>query len=211
MTTQQDQESDYRAAGFGNRLGFGSAPALLVIDMVEAYFDPISPLYAGVESTRQTVIRLVEAARQAGQPIFWTNVVYTKGGADGGYFFKKIKALEVFERGNPLGAFAKGLAPKPGEVVISKQYASAFFGTSLASTLKANGLDTVLITGVSTSGCVRASALDALQHGFIPVVIEDAVGDRNADIHRANLFDLAQKYADVVTAQEVIPYLADQK
>ncbi len=211
MSDRQNQEKDYQAAGFGNRLGFGDAPALLVIDMVEAYFDQTSPLYAGVESARDSTARLVSAARTAGVPVFWTNVVYTPGGADGGYFYKKIKALEVFDRGSPLGAFAKGLNPLPNETVISKQYASAFFGTSLASTLRASGRDTVLITGVTTSGCVRASALDALQNGFIPVVIEDGVGDRDTDIHRTNLFDLAQKYADIVSEEETTAYLANPK
>lgn len=190
--------TDYQTAGFGKGLGTGKAPALLVIDMVKAYFDPASPLYAAVEAELASTIRLVDAARQAGLPVYWTGVRYTPGGADGGLFYKKIGALKCFDAGNPLGDFAKGLTPAPSEVVVMKQYASAFFGTSLASTLTANGIDCLYICGVTTSGCVRASALDALQNGFIPKVVKDACGDREDAIQQANLFDLNQKYADVI-------------
>jgi nicotinamidase-related amidase len=106
-----------------------------------------------------------------------------------------------------MGAFAEGLEPLPDEPVITKQYASAFFGTSLASTLTAMGIDTVLIAGLSTSGCVRASTVDAVQHGFIPVVVRDAVGDRDPGPHEANLFDLQAKYAEVKSLAEVTAYL----
>ena len=106
-----------------------------------------------------------------------------------------------------LAAFADGLEPLPGETLITKQYASAFFGTSLASTLTSLGVDTVLIAGVSTSGCVRASAVDCCQHGFIPVVVRDAVGDRAPGPHEANLFDLQAKYAEVRGLDEVLQYL----
>ncbi len=144
------------------------------------------------------------AARLVGAPVLFTRVEYQPGGADGGQFFRKVPALACFVRGNPLGDFLDDPAPVAGEVVVTKQYASAFFGTSLASTLVAMGVDTVLICGLSTSGCVRASALDALQHGFVPVVVSDACGDRHPDPHRANLFDLAQKYATVVTERQAV-------
>ena len=125
------------------------------------------------------------AARAAGIPVLHTNVQYQPGGRDGGVFFRKVPALACFEAGaHPeLAAFAEGLEPAAGETVITKQYASAFFGTSLASTLTALGVDTVLIAGVSTSGCVRATALDACQHGFVPFVVRDAVGDRHPAPH----------------------------
>ena len=121
-----------------------------------------------------------------------------------------MPALACFEEGaDPhLSAFGPGLEPVPGETVITKQYASAFFGTSLASTLTALGVDTVLIAGVSTSGCIRASAVDACQHGFIPIVVREAVGDRAAAPHEANLFDLQAKYAEVRTLSEVTHYLS---
>ena len=122
------------------------------------------------------------------------------GGRDGGIFFRKLPALRCFEAGaHPeLAAFDPALAPAPGETVITKQYASAFFGTTLASTLVDAGVDTLLIAGVSTSGCIRATALDACQHGFIPLVVREAVGDRHPAPHEANLFDLQAKYAEVV-------------
>jgi nicotinamidase-related amidase len=124
-------------------------------------------------------------------------------------FFRKVTALGCFEAGaHPeLAAFAEGLEPVRGETVISKQYASAFFGTSLASTLTALGVDTVLIAGLSTSGCVRASAVDCCQHGFIPVVVREAVGDRAPGPHESNLFDLQAKYAEVASLVDVLTYL----
>jgi nicotinamidase-related amidase len=203
-------QQNYARGGFGKRLGFGQRPALLVIDFVRAYLVKESPLYAGVESAQAGAVTLLAAARAAGIPIVHTNVVYQPGGRDGGVFFRKVPALSSFEAGaHPdLAAFAAGLEPLPGETVISKQYASAFFGTSLASTLTALGVDTVLIAGLSTSGCVRASAVDCCQHGFIPVVVAEAVGDRAAGPHEANLFDIHAKYGDVVGLDEVCAWLA---
>lgn len=200
-------EEDYQQAGFGDRIGFGKKPALVIIDFVRAYLDKESPLYAGVEDTLVAARKLLAAARAAGIPVLHTNVSFTPGGADGGVFYRKVRALKSFQRGSPLGAFADGLEPLESEPVITKQYASAFFGTSLASTLTAAGIDTVLIAGLSTSGCIRASAVDAVQHGFIPVVVRDAVGDRDPAPHEANLFDLQAKYADVVALAEVEAYL----
>ena len=113
-------------------------------------------------------------------------------------FCRKGPALQAFVRGSPMGFFPPSLQPLPIEIVVSKRYASAFFGTSLASTLTALGVDTLLLTGFSTSGCVRATALDALQHGFVPMVVSDACGDRRAAPHVANLFDLQAKYAEVI-------------
>ena len=136
-----DLKTDYAKAGFGNRLGFGRRPALLIIDFVNAYLDPASPLYAGVESSLAAAVTLLQAARRSAIPILHTNVAYTPGGADGGIFFRKVKALSCFERNRhpDLAAFGPGLQPLPFEPVITKQYASAFFGTSLASTLTALG------------------------------------------------------------------------
>ncbi len=200
-------ENDYRKAGFGQDLGFGQAPALVIVDFVMAYLEPTSPLYAGVEEVRDRCRELLDGARKAAIPVFHTNVCYQPGGLDGGVFMRKLPLLRVFERGSPLGEFAAGLEPAAGETVITKQYASAFFGTSLAASLTAAGVDTVLIGGVTTSGCVRATALDAMQHGFVPVVVREAVGDRNPGPHAANLFDLQAKYADVVSLGTVLDYL----
>lgn len=200
-------EDDYKKSGFGQTLGLGESPVLLVIDMVMAYFEPSSPLYAGVEAELRTTQALVKAARSKGVPVIWTNVEYEPGGLNGGHFYRKIEALKVFDRGSPLGSFPPDLKPVDGELVLTKQYPSAFFGTPLASHLTAIKADTVLVTGVTTSGCVRASTLDALQYGFAPIVVEDACGDRDADIQRANIFDLGAKYADIMQASDVIAAL----
>ena len=187
----------------------GAKPALLVVDFVRAYLVPGSPLYAGVEPARAAAGKLLGFARAAGIPVMHTHVEYQPGGADGGVFFRKLPALASFERGaHPeLAAFAEGLEPRPGEAVFTKQFASAFFGTGLAGALRARGVDTLLIAGVSTSGCVRATAVDACQHGFVPLVVREAVGDRHPGPHEANLFDLQAKYAEVVSLAEAAAYL----
>ncbi len=192
-------DADYQRAGFGGRLAFGKRPALLIVDVVEAYLEPTSPLYAPpFDDALRSNIRLVAVARERGIPVIFTSVRYAADGIDGGLFFRKVAALRSFLPGSPLGAFPDTLQPRPDELVVVKQYASAFFGTSLAATLTASGIDTLLITGFSTSGCVRATTLDALQSGFIPYVVRDACGDRDARPHEANLFDLQAKYAEVV-------------
>lgn len=203
----QNLESDYEKAGFGGRLAFGRRPAVLIIDVVRAYLDKASPLYAGVEAALASNVRLVEAARVAGVPVVYTQVVYQPGMGDGGVFYRKVPALKVFEAGSPMGEFPPEIAPRPGEVVVTKQYASAFFGTSLASTLRTMGVDTVVMGGFSTSGCVRASALDAMQHGFIPFVVREACGDRDSRPHEANLFDLQAKYAEVIGEAEAVEFI----
>lgn len=203
-------QQNYARGGFGKSLQFGSRPALLIIDFVRAYLVPGSPLYAGVEQAHADCVTLLKSARAAGIPIVHTNVAFQKGGRDGGVFFRKVPALSCFEGGaHPeLAAFGEGLEPGPGETLITKQYASAFFGTSLSSTLTALGVDTLLIAGVSTSGCVRASAVDCCQHGFVPVVVREAVGDRAPGPHEANLFDLQAKYAEVASLATVQEYLS---
>jgi maleamate amidohydrolase len=184
----------------GRALLPGSRPALLIIDFVRAYLIPESPLYAGVETAREATVQLLRLARLTGIPIVHTCVSYQTGGRNGGIFHRKVPALRCFESGlHPeFTAFAAGLEPAEGETVITKQYASAFFATPLSSLLTSLQIDTVLIAGVSTSGCVRASTVDCCQHGFIPLVVRDAVGDRAAGPHEANLFDLQAKYAEVV-------------
>ncbi len=191
----------------------GERPALLIVDFVRAYLLPDSPLYAGVEPARVAAGRLLAAARRTGIPVMHTNVVYEPGGGDGGVFFRKLPALASFERGRSpeLAAFAEGLEPLSSELVFSKQYASAFFGTGLAAALNALHVDTLLIAGVSTSGCVRATAVDACQHGFVPLVVRDAVGDRHPAPHEASLFDLQAKYAEVIGLDDAEHYLAQLK
>ena len=206
-----DLEADYAAAGFDGRLEFGRHPALLMVDVCNAYLDPASPLYAGVEDALASNIRLLAAARAAGVPAVFTRVAYTAGGLDGGLFYRKVPALAAYLDGNPLGDFPAGFGPRPGEVVIVKQYPSAFFGTALAAMLTTMGVDCLLITGFSTSGCVRASALDALQNGFAPFVIRDACGDRAGGPHEANLFDLQAKYAEVIDEGRAFQLMASAR
>jgi maleamate amidohydrolase len=204
---QSDLQSNY-AGAFDGHLPFGTSPALIIVDFVMAYLDKASPLYAGVEDALASNERILATARQAGIPIIFTNVEYSPGGAEGGIFYRKVPALKLFERGSPYGAFPPTLQPQEGEVVITKHYASAFFGTSLASLLAAKGIDTLLITGLSTSGCVRATTLDACQSGFLPFVIREACGDRHTAPHEANLFDLQAKYAEVISESAAIGYLS---
>lgn len=209
MTQEKDLEQDYQSAQFGGALAAGKRPALLLVDFVMAYLDPTSPLYAGVEDAFDSARRIVDAARIASIPVIFTNVVYQQGGKDGGVFYRKVGALKSFDKGNPLGNFSENLSPNDDDLVISKQYASSFFGTSLAATLTSMNVDTVIVTGLSTSGCVRATALDACQHGFIPLVVKEAVGDRDSRPHEASLFDLQAKYAEVVSEDFILSYLKD--
>lgn len=198
---------NYRGA-FDGSLPFGQRPALLIVDFVRAYLDPESPLYAGVEDALASNERLLAAARGAGLPVIFTNVSYTPGGSDGGLFYRKVPALRLFDRGSPMGDFPPSLMPREGELVITKQYASAFFATPLASALSTMAIDSLLITGLSTSGCVRATALDSCQHGFTPFVVREGCGDRHKAPHDASLFDLQAKYAEVVSEAEALGLIA---
>lgn len=202
-----DLAVDYAAAGFGQSLEPGRTPALVLVDLVEAYFSPGAELYMDSDSCLASAARVLAAARAAGIPVVHTRVSFAEGGLDGGAFFRKVGALKQFVGDGPLGAIRPEVAPLPGEVVLVKQYASAFFGTSLSSTLTAAGVDTVVIVGVSTSGCIRATAVDAIQYGFVPLVVRDAVGDRDPRPHEANLFDLQAKYAEVLGEDAVLSYL----
>jgi maleamate amidohydrolase len=206
-----DAAADYAAAGFGLTLAPGAKPLLLLIDFARAYYDPASPLYAGVEAARASAARLRDAARAAGVPVLFTRVEYSADGHEGGLFWRKIAALQSFVTGNPLGDFTPELAPLPGDEVLTKHFPSAFFGTGLAEELHERGIDTLVITGLSTSGCVRATAVDAICHGFVPLVVTDAVGDRDAAVHAANLFDLKAKTAELISEAQAMTYLADCK
>jgi maleamate amidohydrolase len=204
--SDEDLLENYRRA-YDRRVGFGARPAVLLIDFCEAYFDPACDLYAEVEEALASALRVRRAAREKGVPVIITRVVYHRSAIDGGRFFEKAAPLRAFVEGSPMGAFAQGLVPDVEELVLSKQYPSAFFGTSLASTLTAAGVDSVLLTGLTTSGCVRATCVDAMSYGFRTAVIADACGDRHAAPHEANLFDMNAKYADVVSEAEAIAFL----
>jgi maleamate amidohydrolase len=195
-------------SAFSGRVGWGSRPAVLVVDLVRAYTDPAGPFGLpgpgpAVEATRA----LVEGARARGHLVVWTVVRYAPGLEDGGLFVHKVPALACFVEDAPGGWGELTLQPGAGEPVVVKQYASAFFGTSLASTLHTAGVDTLVVAGVSTSGCVRATAMDALNSGFRPQVVRDACADRTQALHDNNLADLDAKYADVVDLAEAIEHL----
>ncbi|WP_213815345.1 isochorismatase family protein [Glaciihabitans sp. dw_435] len=199
-------DADYAAAGYTGALEPGARPALIIVDPVRAYIDKDCGLYAGVEEPVEQMKVVADAARAAGIPVFITSVTYEADGSDGGVFFRKVAALKAYLPGSPFGAFIDGLEPQPGDTHLTKQYPSAFFGTSLAANLVSRGIDTLVITGLSTSGCVRATTLDAMQSGFIPIVVSDAVGDRLESVHNANLFDIGMKMGEVWSSQRVFDY-----
>ncbi|QBS39239.1 isochorismatase family protein [Nocardia sp. CS682] len=202
-----ERSGEYRRSGYSARLGAGDSPAVLVIDICAAYVTEDSPLYAPVADAVRAAAEIVAQARQSGLPVIFTRVRFEPGGPDGGLFRRKVPVLRVFEAGNPLGDFLDDPAPVPGDLVITKQYASAFHATPLAALLAARRIDTLVIVGLTTSGCVRASATDALQHGFRPLVVAEACGDRNTALHEANLLDLDIKYADVLSRTAALAVL----
>ncbi|PYA28886.1 N-carbamoylsarcosine amidohydrolase [Serratia marcescens] len=204
-----DTLSDNYRGVWGLRLGFGRRPALLAIDFMQAYTTEGAPLFApGVVSAVEESRELLACARRTGIPVIHTHIRYHAGHfADGGLWVKKAPVMKDMVGGNPLAAFCPPVAPLADEVVLSKQYASAFFGTALAPLLVAQGIDTLLMIGCSTSGCIRASAVDAVQHGFRAMVVRECVGDRHPGPHEANLFDIDSKYGDVVHKREALDYL----
>lgn len=201
-----DLAENYKRA-YSNRVGFGKNPALVLIDFAHAYFDKDCDLYAGVEDALASALRVREAAHEAGIPVILTEVSYQPGGVNGGRFFEKAKPLKAFVKGQRTAEFADGLDPRPDEIIVTKQYPSAFFGTSLSATLTAMGIDNVILTGLTTSGCVRASCVDSMSYGFRTTVVREACGDRHPAPHEANLFDMNAKYADVVSEAETIEFL----
>ncbi|WP_109526158.1 isochorismatase family protein [Nocardia aurea] len=207
MPVPDDLAADYATAGFGGELTPGTRPALILVDPARAYVDPGCSLYAGVDEPVRAMRVLLAAARGAGIPVVVTEVRLRADGADAGHFFRKSGGLVAFCEGSPFADFIEGLAPNANEFRVTKSYPSAFFGTTLHSYLTAQRVDTALIAGLSTSGCVRATALDALQHGFVPIVVEDAVGDRDRRVHKANLFDIAHKIGEVWALDRAVEYL----
>jgi maleamate amidohydrolase len=202
------READYRQV-FDTQLGFGKSCSLVVIDFLKAYTTPGSPLYAqGVVAAVQASVSLLASARAAQLPIIYATVAYHPSGDDGGLFVRKIPTLRSLVQGAPMGEIDPKVAAQPEDLIIAKNYASAFFGTTLASTLCARGIDTVILIGCSTSGCVRATAVDAIQYGFRAIVPRECVGDRHDGPHDASLFDINAKYGDVMSQAEVEVHLA---
>jgi len=203
---------DNYAGVWGSRVGFGQRPALLLIDFMQGYTTPGAPLFApGVVEAVAHSVALLAAARARDIPVIHTNIRYHPGHfADGGMWVKKAPVMQDMVEGNPLVSFCPEVQPLPSEVVLTKQYASAFFGTSLAPMLHAMGVDTLIMLGCSTSGCVRATAVDAVQYGYRGIVVRECVGDRHQAPHEANLFDIDNKYGDVVSRAAALDYLATQ-
>lgn len=194
---------------FDGKVGFGTKPALVIIDFTLAYTTPGSAFFGeGVVRAVRDTVPLLAAARAAGIPVIHTKVMYHASGADGGWFVRKVPALRKLVPGEPLAEIDPAVAPLPSEVVIVKQYPSPFFGTPLAPMLATLGVDTLILAGCSTSGCVRAGALDGVQHGYRVIVPRECVGDRHDGPHDANLFDINAKYGDVLGRDEVIAHLA---
>ena len=194
--------------GFGGRGGFGRRPALVVVDMTLGFTDPESPLACDLDGPISEIKKLLEAARRSEIPIVFTTVAYRESDKlTAAAFIDKVPALLTLEAGTRWAEIDPRIAPRETEPILNKLFASGFFGTPLGALLTAAGVDTLIITGASTSGCVRATAVDALQYGFRPVVPREAVGDRNPDAHEANLYDIDAKYGDVVPVRDVLAYL----
>ena len=208
MTTddQSATRKFYRERGLAGRVGFGERPALLVVDLSVGFTDPACALGANLDRQVEAVQMLVQASRDAKIPIHFTTIAYHEN-ESGGAFMRKITSLTLLREGTPLVAIDPRLEPRPTEKVWTKKGASAFFGTGLASALVGDRVDTVLLTGATTSGCVRASAIDACQHDFRTILVREAVGDRASGPHEANLLDIDSKYADVVELETVLEYL----
>jgi nicotinamidase-related amidase len=202
-----DAASLYRSRGFLGRLGFGERPAVVVVDVIVGFTDPASPLAADFDREVAAIRRLLAAARAAEIPIAFTTVAYDRQAREAGFFVKKVPALRVLVRGSRWVSLDPRLRRRADEPLYEKQFASAFFGTSLASYLTGQRVDTLIVTGVTTSGCVRATVVDALQHGFRPIVPRECVGDRAPGPHEANMFDIDSKYGDVVAVSEAIRML----
>jgi maleamate amidohydrolase len=200
----QNELDIYRRQGFANPMGLGKAVALLIIDFVHGFTDPahfgggnIAEAIAGTQT-------LLTLARTRRWPVVHTRVVYADDGSDAGAFAMKVPSLLKLTETSELSQIVPELTPVPGEAVIRKKHASAFFGTDLAAWLAFRRIDTLLIAGCTTSGCVRASVIDASAHNVRPIVVTDCVGDRALGPHEANLFDMGQKYADLMSVAELL-------
>ena len=190
----------YAEQGFGHRTGLGRSPALLIVDFVNGFVDPAVFGGGNIQAAADTTVPVLAKWRRRGLPVIFTRIVYAQDGSDAGLWCEKVPALRRLTEDARESQILESLAPKHGDLIIRKLQASAFFGTSLAAVLTARGIDSLVIAGCTTSGCVRASVIDAMAHNFRTVVLSDCVGDRAEGPHEANLFDIGQKYADLVTS-----------
>ena len=194
----------YKKQNFGNRIGFGKKAALVVVDFVVGFADPQMFGGGNIQPAIDKTVDLLAAFRDQHLPIAFTRVVYAEDGSDAGYFTAKVPSLKQLTENHPASQVVPELKPRDGEYVINKTQASAFFGTNFAPWLVTNSVDTLVITGCTTSGCVRATAVDSVSYNFRTIIVRDCVGDRAQEPHEANLFDLEMKYADVINADELV-------
>ncbi len=198
----------YGERGFGGRQGVGRHPALVVIDLNYGFTDPASPLHCDTDAAVQATARLLDAARDGGRPVAFTTLQYDEGGKRvAKAFIAKAPALTMLTPGSRWAQIDERIAPRDDEPVLIKLFASAFFGTALQPMLTAAGCDTIVVTGASTSGCVRATVVDGLQHGLSVLVPREAVADRAQSAHDASLLDIDAKYGDVVSVDEAMAVL----
>jgi maleamate amidohydrolase len=193
----------YLRQQFGQPVRLGRAPALIVVDFVNGFLDPAMFGGGNIAEAAARSEGVIAAFRDQGAPVVYTRIVYAADGSDAGIWCEKVPRLRELTEEAEASQVTDSLAPGPGELVIRKTQASAFFETGLASALRMRGVDTVVIVGATTSGCVRATAIDAISLNFRPVVIADCVGDRAEGPHAANLFDIGQKYANILFASEI--------
>jgi maleamate amidohydrolase len=193
----------YRQQGFAQPIGIGAAPALVIVDFVIGFTDPKHFGGGNIGPAIQRTVALLALARARGWPVVHTRVVYADDGSDCGGFTVKVPALRGLTESSPLSQIVPDLTPRPGEMVLRKHNASAFFGTELAGWLAGRRIDTLLVSGCTTSGCVRATVVDSCSHNFRTIVVTDCVGDRALGPHEANLFDMGQKYADLMNLSEI--------
>lgn len=202
----------FRERGLVAKVGPGASPAVLVVDFVRAFTDPDLPFGSDLDGPIARTREVLDAARASELPVFFTTVAYEEPDlADAGVWAIKVPASASLRAGTPDVELDERLGRVPSESVVVKKYASAFFGTDLATRLTTRGVDTIFLAGCTTSGCVRASAVDGLQHGFRVMVVRDAVGDRDPNAHAQSLFDMEHKYADLVTSEQAVDHLASAR
>jgi maleamate amidohydrolase len=208
VTSGKDDEEFFRQRGFGIKIGFGERPALMIIDMIKAFTDPTMPLGAPLESQIEAQRPLLEIAHGRDIPVIFSTVIYEEADIkDAGIWALKQIGARTLTAGSEAVKIDPRLGMQPKDILLMKKYASCFYGTDLVARLNSRRIDTLIITGCTTSGCVRATAVDAVQNGFRPMVVREAVGDRSAAAHEQSLFDLNAKYADVVSVDETLQYL----
>jgi nicotinamidase-related amidase len=197
----------YEAAGFGGRVGWGARPALLVIDMAGAWTTPGERLGSDLSGVTRSILALLPVARRRSIPIFFTTMAYGSAAEAGDVVCRKLPHTGEMLRGSARVQLAPELERRPHEPLIEKPRASAFFGTNLLAMLIDAKVDTVIVTGCSTSGCIRATCESAHDYNFHAIVPAEAVGDRSASAHEANLFDIDARYADVTPLKEALAHL----